>query len=158
MPIAEHVGLPTAAIEGIARKVSEILHTTDGIVPAPGHGSSAVMVLSKSGKMPHLVTVKKNGGMACDKECPQYQSTTLCSHVVAAARFTNKFQEFVNSYRKISRQPNLTKLVTNEMPKGRGKKGGRAPAKRKPPHPIDSRLPLNAAQSVSEPYHVSTLL
>ena len=152
MPVAHNINLPTAAIEGIARKASDILNTADGIVQAPGYGNDAVMVLSKSGKMPHLVTVKKNGGMACDKECPQYQSASLCSHVVAAAKFRRKFKDFVASY-KVSRKPNLTKLVTCDMPKGRGKKGGRAPPKRKVPPTIENRypfIPLSHSPSIEQ--------
>ena len=46
--------------------------------------------------MPHLVTMKKNGGgMACDKECPQYQSAGLCSYVVAAAKYRRKFKPLI---------------------------------------------------------------
>lgn len=146
MPVASRVGLPTAAIEAISRKAAEILKTADGIVPAPGHGSNAVMVLSKSGKMPHLVTVKKNGGMVCDKDCPQYQSAGLCSHVVAAAKYRKEFEKFVESYTKVTRRPNVTKLVTANMPKGRGKKGGKAPAKRKPPLPIENRCKFSVPQ------------
>ena len=65
-------------------------------------------------KMPHLVTLKKNGGMACDKECPQYQSAGLCSHVVAAAKYRR-----ILLPHKVCRKPNFTKLVTCDMPKGR---------------------------------------
>jgi len=43
--------------------------------------------------------------------------------------------------------PNLTKLVTAEMPKGRGRKGTKAPAKRRPPIPVENRLELNPIAS-----------
>lgn len=61
MTVSSNLRLPAAAIQAIARKAVEILKTTNGIVPAPGYSSSACMVISKSGKRPHLVTTKKNG-------------------------------------------------------------------------------------------------
>ena len=73
--IANRLGLPCAAIEGIAKKAGEILSNEGGIVHAPGHPANARMVISRSGKRPHLVIPKKkSGGLACDDECPQYKS------------------------------------------------------------------------------------
>ena len=147
--IAPHLGLPAAAIEAIARKASEILKVEGAIVPAPGHDSTARMVISKSGKRPHLVLPKKNGGMACDEDCPQYKSAGLCSHIIAAAQHNHQLTELVSSYQKVKRTPNLTKLATSEMPKGRGRKGGKGPTKRKPSVPVESRYELNVPHSVS---------
>lgn len=149
LPVASHVGLPISAVDAIGKKAIDILKTADGIVPAPGHGKDSRMVLSRSGKMPHLVSIKKNGGMACDKDCPQYQSAGICSHIVAAAMYNKKFDQFVASYTKVTRKPNLTKLVTGEMPKGRGRKGCKAPSKRKTSAPVDNRCKMISAPSSS---------
>ena len=66
--------------------------------------------------------------MACDDDCPQYKSASLCSHVVAAALHNEQLTQLVLSDKKVKCTPNLTKLATSEMPKGRGRKGGKAPA------------------------------
>ena len=89
------------------------------------------MVLSKTSKRPHLVIRKKNGGLACDKDCPQYASAGFCSHAVAAAQHDNQLPKLVASYQSVKHGPNLMKLATCDMPKGRGRKGSKGPAKRK---------------------------
>lgn len=72
-PISSHLTLPLDTIQGIARKAHEILQSDCGIVPAPGCEAS-LMVMSKTGKRPHLIVPKKkNGGLACDSDCPQYK-------------------------------------------------------------------------------------
>jgi len=54
--------------------------------------------------------------------------------------------------------PNLTKLATGEMPKGRGRKGGKAPARRKASLPIENRCEMtvptySAAPPASSSFH-----
>lgn len=138
------LGLPNAAIDGIARKAAEILCTDGAIVHAPGHSTDARMVISRSGKRPHLVLPKrKSAGMTCDDDCPQYKSAKLCSHTVAVAEYNKKLDQFIQSYKGIKKNPNLTKLVTTDMPKGRGRKGSKGPLKRKSSLPIENRLELN---------------
>ena len=53
------LGLPTTAIDAIAKKAAEILSTDGVIVQAPGHSAEAKMVISHSGKCPHLVLPKE---------------------------------------------------------------------------------------------------
>ena len=117
------------------------------------------MVISKSGKQPHLVLPKKNGGMACDDDCPQYKSASLCSHVVAAALHNEQLTQLVLPDKKVKRTPNLTKLATSEMPKGRGRKGGKAPAIRKASVPVETRYDLNlpSSSSIIVPYSPLTV-
>ena len=78
--------------------------------------------------------------MQCDDDCPQYKSAKLCSHVVAAAQHNNQLDQFIASYSGQKKHPNITKLATSATPKGRGRKGSKAPAKRRPPLPIESRM------------------
>ena len=137
------LGLPNAAIEGIAKKAVEIQSTDGGIVPAPGHRSEAKMVISRSGKRPHLVLPKKkSGGLSCDDDCPQYKSAKLCSHTVAAAEYNHQLDQFISSYGNIKKVPNITKLATTSMPRGRGRKGSKAPSKRRPPVLLKQELSL----------------
>jgi len=116
------------------------------------------MVMSKSGKRPHLVTPRKNGSLACDNDCPQYKSASLCSHVVAAAKHNQQFDQLIASLNKRRRMPNLTKLATGEMPKGQGRKAGKAPARRKASLPIENRCEMtvptySAAPPASSSFH-----
>ena len=113
------LGLPNVAIDGIGQKAAEILQTEGAIASAPGQPAEARMVISRSGKRPHLVIPKKMGGMACDDDCPMYKSAKLCSHTVAAAEYNRQLDQFVASYGKVKKTPNLTKLAMAEMPKGR---------------------------------------
>ena len=48
----------------------------------------------------------------------------------------------------MKRAPNLTKLATTGMPKGRGCKGTKAPSKRKPTVPVQSRFELNPSTDI----------
>lgn len=143
-PLSSRLGLPTEAIRGIANKAIDILKEDGAIANAPGHPNNAKMVISRSGKRPHLVLPKKkSGGLSCDDDCPQYKSAKLCSHIVAAAHYNGELDSFIDSYRTTKTTPNLTKLATSTMPKGRGRKGSRAPTKRKQTIPIQDRIELH---------------
>ena len=149
--LSSKLGLPTTAIDGIAKKAAEILSTSGAIVQAPGHSAEAKMVISHSGKRPHLVLPKrKSGGLTCDADCPQYKSAKLCSHTVATAEYNKQLDQFIASYSSIKKTPNLTKLATTDMPKGRGRKGSKGPVKRKPSVGIEKRIELNPQAAVSE--------
>ena len=88
--LTAHINLPVTALEAIGAKAKELLDTEGAITPAPGQSPDARMVLSRTGKRPHLVTPKRNGGFSCDSECPQYQSSGVCSHVVGTAEVSGK--------------------------------------------------------------------
>ena len=141
-PLSINLRLPISAIDAISRKALDILSVDGGIIAAPGQ-PTARMVMSKTGKRPHLIVPKKNGGFACDDDCPQYKSAGLCSHIVAVAKHDSKIQSFVSSYGSTKRGPNLTKLAVSEMPKGRGKKGGKGPSKRRKTLSVENRYELN---------------
>ena len=98
-------------------------------VKAPG--GIGYLVRSYSGSRPHHVTVKKDGQYCCDADCPNWRSLRLCSHTVATAENEGQLQRFVQWYKKSRSNPNITKLVTTTMPKGRGRKGCIAPPKKK---------------------------
>ena len=71
-----HSGLkiPLAAIQGIWKKAEELLNDSNAISPAPGYDSKCKMVMSRSGKRPHLVTCSKQGKYTCDGDCPNWKS------------------------------------------------------------------------------------
>ena len=102
------------------------------------------MVISCSGKRPHLILPKKKcGGLSCDDDCPQYKSANLCSHTVAAAEYNKSLDQFISSYGSVKKVPNILKLATTSMPKGRGRKGTKVPAKRRPPIPVETKIELH---------------
>ncbi len=77
--------VPIMCLEGIRRKATELIGNESAIASAPGQSEEAKMVLSHSGKTPHLVTPSKGGGYACDANCPNWKSIAICSHTVAVA-------------------------------------------------------------------------
>lgn len=142
--LTDKLGLPHQALERIAEKASELLDTAGAIFSAPGYTAETKMVKSHSAKRPHLVTPKKKGnGYACDDECPQYKSAKVCSHTLATAVVNDRLNSLVSSFDKVKRAPNLTKLVTTTMPKGRGCKGSKAPTKHRPSVPVQHCFELN---------------
>ena len=155
--LTTHISLPETALQAIGTKAKELINLDGAISPAPGQNPDARMVLSRRGKRPHLVTPKRSGGYACDDDCPQYRSSRLCSHVVAAAEDAGKLPNLVASFGKVKRVPDITKLATTSMPRGRGRKGSRAPSKRTPSTDIEQRAELNPSQSSSPVISVSTL-
>lgn len=112
-------------LEAIWRKAAELLKDHRAIVQAPGN--TGFLVKSTSHTRPHHITVKKSGQYCCDSDCPNWQSLCICSHSVAAAEKRSDLKRFVEWYKKSKKIPNLTKLVTANIPKGRGRKGGIAP-------------------------------
>ena len=118
------VNVPIACLEGIWIKAKRLLETNGAIAPAPGQLREARMVLSYSGKAPHIVTPKKND-FSCDSSCPNWKSLGIYSHSVAVAETNGQLQLFLSSKKK--KTPNVTSLLTTNMPKGRGRKGGVPP-------------------------------
>ena len=49
-------------------QAAELISTENVVVPAPGQDPTARLVLSYSGRMPHLVKPKKGGGFGWDSK------------------------------------------------------------------------------------------
>ena len=81
--------VPFASIQGIWRKAEKLITEPNAIVPAPGFNEGVMMVLSRSGKRPHLVKCGKGGRVSCDSDCPNWKSLNICSHCVVAAETNN---------------------------------------------------------------------
>ena len=143
---AKDMHVPMTCIEGIWRKATKLICDQNAIVPAPDQSEEAKMVLSFSGKTPHLVTPTKSG-YSCDNNCPNWKSIGFCSHTVAVAQINCKLPQFVTFLKKKKKAPNITQLVTSNMPRGRGRKGGIPPRKRKPTQEITARVPMTAGSS-----------
>ena len=139
--LSAKLGLPVAAIDGIAKNAAKILSREGS---APGFSNETKMVVSRSGKRPHLVQPKrKSGGLMCDEDCPQFKSAKICSYTVTTAEYSG---QLVASYKSAKKMPNLTKLATTDMPKGlRGKH--LFPLKRE--YPPASKSPLGVEVQIS---------
>ena len=105
--------------------------TSEGaIAAAPGLASQARTVISKS-RPGFYTVVPGKGRFTCDN-CPNYKSLGICSHTVAVAEANGMLSDFFNWFRRSKNvTPSLTKLLTSDMPQGRGRKGGKGPRKRK---------------------------
>ena len=64
--IAAYVSIPLQCLKGIWQKAEELLQLFNGMSSAPGQPESARLVLSRSGKWPHLVLPNKAGCLKCD--------------------------------------------------------------------------------------------
>ena len=123
--------ISSSVFEGIWNKATELLTLEGAIAAAPGLASQARTVISKSRLGFHTVVPGKGGRFTCDN-CPNYKSLGICSHTVAVAEANGVLPEFITWFRRSKNvTPNLTKLLTSDMPQGRGRKGGKGPRRRK---------------------------
>lgn len=142
------MNVPIACIEAIWHKAAELLQTDSAMVPAPGQSPDARMVLSYSGKQPHLVVPsKKGGGFDCDTNCPSWKCLRFCSHTVAVAELHGKLGQLVSRLQHKKKVPNLTSLLTSCMLQGRDQKGCAAPRKWKRTSLPETRVPMSVPRS-----------
>ena len=138
--VASVVTIPLPCLQGIWTKATELLSTSGSTVPAPGYSSEARLVLSRSGKRPHLVLPCKAGGFKCDSDCANFKSLGICSHTVVVAHLNGQLSEFVIHIKKAKKKPNMMKLAVHGMPLGTGKKDSRLPRKRAKTQSIEDRI------------------
>ena len=120
--MTDQVNILFSCLQGIWNKAGELLSTAGSIVSAHGHCPEARLVLSRSGKRPHLVLPSK-AGFKCDSDCVNFKSLGICSHTVVVAHINDQLPRFVSNLKKAKKQPNLTQLAVHKMPAGAGKKG-----------------------------------
>ncbi len=77
-----------------------------------------------------MVTPTKGGGFSCDS-LSKLEGHSFRSHSVAVAEVNGKLLQFVAFLKKAGKVPSVTNLVTCNMPRGRGCKGGATPSRRK---------------------------
>ena len=121
--------IPRAVLDAIWAKAKELINDVNAICNVPGGSPKDRIVKSSSGPRPHVVSAKKSGQYAC--ECPNWKSMGLCSHSVATAQVNGDLDVLIEWVKKAKKAPNITKLTTATMPKGRGRKGCSAPPKKK---------------------------
>jgi hypothetical protein len=143
--------IPKETFQGIYIKAGELLNTTNAVVSGPCSLSSAtqtVVVASKSSVKPRIISRTSKGKFSCEASCPNWASSRICSHVVAAAQFSSELEDFLSNCNKKKRPPNLSSLSKVGLPGGAGKKGNKPPRKRKCPEVIHT-FASSAAPTVS---------
>lgn len=93
---------------------------------------TVVVASATNPRKPHIVNFFGNGKTDCT-ECPGYSSLSICAHSMAACLKTNRTKQFIRWLACSKRNKggiNYSKAVTYGMPKGRGKKGEKAPRKK----------------------------
>ena len=106
--VAASVSVPLECLKGILQKAEELRNSQHGMSPAPGQPEEARMVLSCSGKRPHLVLPSKGGRFKCDSDCLNFKYLGICSHSVAVAECNNLLTEFLAHFQKAKkRSPTL---------------------------------------------------
>jgi len=73
------------------------------------------MVLSYSGKIPHMVSYNKTGDFTCDINYSNWKGLGICSHSVAVTEVNDQLQEFLSS-KKCQKPPNLANTVSTTAP------------------------------------------
>ena len=129
--VAANVSVPLECLRGILDKAEELLNLPQGMSPAPGHPDTARMVLSRSGKRPHLVLPCRNASFKCDSDCLNFKALNICSHTVAVAEANKSLAEFLTHFQRAKRKLNFTAVALHGNLTGSGRKGGAPPRKRK---------------------------
>ena len=113
--------LPHITLQMIWQKAEKLLNSESAITSAPGSDAKARMVLSQSSAVPHFVTTHDDGQYLCDNSCPQWVSSKICSHTIAAAEDSGQLCNYLQWYLDTQPCPNVTALGMQGMPSNRGK-------------------------------------
>ena len=120
--------IPREILSSVIQKAL-ILANKEGAVSQ--HAVDTIVVESASNpRKPHVVNLYPNGKMDCD--CPGFSSSPVCAHTVAACikqRRLPDFLKWLSCKKRNTGGINFSKAVAFGMPKGRGKKGEKAPRK-----------------------------
>ena len=152
---AKNIKLPYTTVEAMWKKAEMLVAEENAVVIAPGFGKGCKMVKSKSGSVPHLVTVnEKNWQYTCGEKCLQFKSASVCSHTVAAAEINGDLIKFIQFLSRHKCAPNLMELASHGMPAGAGRKGGKVAKKkvqRKAAPSEENRISLGTQSSSNTP-------
>ena len=101
----DEVSIPKPVLDGVWKKASNLLASTNAIAKSPGSDQKVYSIFS-------MTSVVHTG-------------THMFSYL-AVAELNHDLPQVVSWLIKVKRQPLLTKLVVTIMPDGRGKKEGRS--------------------------------
>lgn len=116
----EETGLSENVYKHVWEKAVEILDKDSNIVHAPGE-NTAMLVISKSKKMPHYVEIFKSGKIECP--CDGYKAKQMCSHALAVAEKRGVLENYLCWYEKC-RGLSISAICREKMPQKPQKKPG----------------------------------
>ena len=171
--------IPSDVLQGMSQKAEDLLQDRSNLVVAPGSQNTLVVPSHSCPQTPRLVHQQTSGRISCS--CAQYASLSICSHSLVYAQYFDVFPSYVKwlkcqRRRKGGDSINISNLANHGMPAGRGRKGGRLPAKKvkrtlattkqlnqSPLYPSsnitgNAVMPLSLGQSSSNPSHTDMLL
>jgi hypothetical protein len=149
--------IPQALLETIVSRAIS-LASKDGHVIAQGNDTHIVTSQSNPRK-PHIINRYPNGKTECDN-CPGFLAKKICKHTVAVNINLDGYLGWLVSSQRRSGGINISKAITYGMPRGRGKKGSRAPRKksRRVGETITAFAPPDSAVQCSKPNLFNVLL
>ena len=122
--------IPRTILTALVEKAAKLSKTPGALVQ---QSLDTIVVASNSDpRKPHIVNFFANGRSECNN-CPGFTSQSVCAHVVAACIKTDRTKQFLRwlvCSKRTKGSTNLSKAVTFGMPKGRGRKGEKAPRKK----------------------------
>ena len=139
--------IPHDVLSAMVNKADSLNKEHHSVMP---QNNETVVVPSKSNpRDSHVVNLFANGKAECAK-CPGFAAFSVCAHTLAACLAIDRLKDFLSwlvSTKRNSGGINLSAAVAYGMPKGRGRKGERAPRKRsvgnkKPVSKVVSRVTL----------------
>ena len=117
--------IPIVTLNAMWAKANKLLSVENSIAPAPGSDKKSHMVISYSQVPPHLVQGKADGQYICDKNCPHWCASQICSHTLACAQHSGNLPSFLQWYVHYAENPNISTLAMSGLSSGRGRKGGK---------------------------------
>ena len=122
--------IPPAILTEIFVEANQLLEDEQTMHKFGQDGSYYVQDTTRKGRALH---VKRCGrcDVSCESSCLRWSSYKLCSHTIAVAQKEGILGDFIKKYAKSKRQPNLTNLAKQDVPKGCGQKATKATQRRK---------------------------
>ena len=101
-------------------------------VPCPGKFNQGIFYVASTNETPHKVKFSKTSkNIECDSNCPRFNGYKICSHTLAIAEHLDELGMYLKKYRSKQVRPNFARLVSTNMPKGRGRKATQATERRR---------------------------
>lgn len=122
--------IPAPILREIFVEANRLLEENGEIHQFGQDNSYYVQDSSRNGWAVH-VKIRGRGEVSCEPTCLRWASYKLCSHTIAVAEKEGVLMGFINKYARSNREPNITTLATQDMPKGRGKNPTKATQRRK---------------------------
>ena len=118
------ISIPYRILVSIFDEANKIRQEENYIVSVPGADECSYFVRDKdSPNNPRKVMCNPNTGHTkCDVQCIRFKGYKLCAHAVAVADKEKCLYKYVQKYKKLGLEANLTVLANANQPKNRGKK------------------------------------